>query len=342
MVMDILVRPVDRIAWNTTTWVEAVEQHMGGNGANTSYAAAVCGVAVRLVSVAGRDAFGDRLLTELAGAGVDVAHVRRTDGPTAATVALVNSSGDRLFLHRIGEGAEAFDPPESDSAISDGMSRFHLANLFALPGLRRRGSEILRGAREAGLTTSVDTGWDSEERWIEDLAPCLPWTDLLFVNQDEAQRLGGAPEIRDAARRLRDAGARTVVVKLGAQGCAVSARKASYAVRGSRLRWWIPRAPAIASRALSWPRSNAGPTWRRRRASETRLRRCRSSGWARRRGCARGTKRSRGWKPRRCGPLLGNGSAGACVIREGGRNESRSGRNPYSAVGLRRSLVQDL
>ena len=221
MVMDILVRPVDRIAWNTTTWVEAVEQHMGGNGANTSYAAAVCGVAVRLVSVAGRDAFGDRLLTELAGAGVDVAHVRRTDGPTAATVALVNSSGDRLFLHRIGEGAEAFDPPESDSAISDGMSRFHLANLFALPGLRRRGSEILRGAREAGLTTSVDTGWDSEERWIEDLAPCLPWTDLLFVNQDEAQRLGGAPEIRDAARRLRDAGARTVVVKLGAQGCAV-------------------------------------------------------------------------------------------------------------------------
>ena len=221
MVMDILVRPVDRIAWNTTTWVEAVEQHMGGNGANTSYAAAVCGAAVRLVSVAGRDAFGDRLLSELAGVGIDVAHVRRTEGPTAATVALVNSAGDRLFLHRIGEGAEAFDPPESDSAISEGMSRFHLANLFSLPGLRRRGSEILRGARGAGLATSVDTGWDSEDRWIEDLAPCLPWTDLLFVNQDEALRLGGAPDIRDAARRLREAGARTVVVKLGAQGCAV-------------------------------------------------------------------------------------------------------------------------
>jgi sugar/nucleoside kinase (ribokinase family) len=56
---------------------------------------------------------------------------------------------------------------------------------------------------------------------MEDLAPCLPWTDLLFVNQDEAQRLGGAPDIRDAARRLREAGAQTVVVKLGALGCAV-------------------------------------------------------------------------------------------------------------------------
>lgn len=219
--MDILVRPVDRIAWNTTTWVEAVEQRMGGNGASTSYAAAVCGTAVRLVSVAGRDAFGDRLLGELAAAGVDVAHVRRSDGPTAATVALVNSAGDRLFLHRIGAGAEGFEPPELDATLSDGMSRFHLANLFSLPGLRRRGGEALSRAHAAGLATSVDTGWDSRGRWTEDLAPCLPWTDLLFVNQDEAQHLGGASDIRDAASRLRDGGAQAVVVKLGAQGCAV-------------------------------------------------------------------------------------------------------------------------
>jgi sugar/nucleoside kinase (ribokinase family) len=219
--MDILVRPVDHMAWNTTTWVEAIEQQMGGNGANTSYAAAVCGTPVRLVSVAGRDAFGDRLLGELAAAGVDVAHIHRSDGPSAATVALVNTAGDRLFLHRIGAGAGAFEPPDPDAAIVQGMSRFHLANLFSLPGLRRRAAEILRCARAAGLATSVDMGWDSRGRWIEDLAPCLPWTDLLFVNQDEAQRLGGAPDIRDAARRLREGGAQAVVVKLGERGCAV-------------------------------------------------------------------------------------------------------------------------
>jgi sugar/nucleoside kinase (ribokinase family) len=246
MVMDVLVRPVERIAWNTTTWVEAIEQHIGGNGANTSYAAAVCGLAARLVSVAGRDPFGDRLLGELAAAGVDVSHVWRSDAPTAATVALVNPAGDRFFLHCVGAGAEAFaEPLELDAALTAGMSRFHLANLFALPGLRRHGAAILCRARAAGLATSVDTGWDSQGRWIEDLAPCLPYTDLLFVNQDEARRVGvasGAGEaagtggassvgdpagtgeaagVREAALSLLGGGARTVVVKLGAQGSAV-------------------------------------------------------------------------------------------------------------------------
>ncbi len=232
MVMDILVRPVDRFAWNTTTWVEAVEQRMGGNGASTSYAAAICGVPVRLVSVAGRDAFGDRLLSELAERGVDIAHVRRLDGPTAATVALVNSAGDRLFLHRIGAGAEAFEPPPLDATLTAGMSRFHLANLFSLPGLRRKAAEILCSARAAGLATSVDTGFDSQGRWMEDLAPCLPWTDLLFVNQDEAAKLGGSEDVGEAARRLLEAGARTVVVKLGARGCAVFESGAETPVSG--------------------------------------------------------------------------------------------------------------
>jgi sugar/nucleoside kinase (ribokinase family) len=216
-VMDILVRPVDRIAWNTTTWVEAVEQHMGGNGANTSYAAARLGVPVRLVSALGRDAFGDQLLGRLGSAGIDVHHVERTQAATAVTVALVNSAGDRLFLHSAGGDAEAFaEPPVFDATLTSAITHFHLANLFALPGLRRHAAEMLRRARAAGLSTSVDTGWDSRGRWIEDLAPCLPHTDLLFVNEDEAQRLGGA-------RRLLAGGARAVVVKLGARGCGILA-----------------------------------------------------------------------------------------------------------------------
>ena len=221
-VMDILVRCVDRMEWGTTTWVESIEQHMGGNGATTSYSLARHGAPVRLVSAVGPDAFGEQLLERLRSAGVDVSRVVRGREPSSASVALVNSSGERLFLHRPGVAAEAFAAPlDFDADLIVGVSHFHIGNLFALPRLRGRGPHTMQRARATGLTTSLDTGWDSKGRWIEDLGPCLPYTDILFVNESEAKMLAGVEDWIAAGERLRESGAGTVVVKLGAQGCAV-------------------------------------------------------------------------------------------------------------------------
>lgn len=237
IVADILVRPVDRIAWGTTAWVESIEQHMGGNGATTSYALGKLGATVRLLSIAGRDAFGDAMIERLRSAGVDTSGVTRAGAPTPATVALVNPAGERLLLHRPGAAVEAFPEPfEFDDALTAGMSHFHLANMFALPLLRRHAGETLRRAQEAGLSTSVDTGWDSRGRWIEELEPCLPHTDLLFVNHDEAKKLGSTEDPAIAARRLREFGAGTVVLKLGPGGCAVFTAEGERPVPGFAVR----------------------------------------------------------------------------------------------------------
>jgi sugar/nucleoside kinase (ribokinase family) len=227
MVMDVVARPVDQLVWAATTWIDSLEHHMGGNGANTSYALAKLGVPARLLSATGTDAFGEQLLERLAGAGVDVALVERIAGPSSASVALVSSAGERLLLHRAGASTTfGAAPLDFSSAMATGMSHFHLANLFALPLLRQHAGETVRRARAAGFTTSLDTGWDSRGRWIEDLGPCLPYTDILFVNEDEARRLGSADDTADAAARLRALGAAAVVVKLGARGCAI------YSARG--------------------------------------------------------------------------------------------------------------
>ncbi|MGE5647127.1 MAG: carbohydrate kinase family protein [Acidobacteriota bacterium] len=222
IVADVLVRPVDRVAWGTSTWVESIEQHMGGNGANTSYAAAKLGAPVRLLSAVGLDEFGDQMLARLRSAGVDVGQVSRGEAATPASVVVVNSAGDRALLHLVGASAAAFpEPLEFDARLAAGMSAFHLANLFALPLVRRHAAATMRRARAAGLTTSLDTGWDSRGRWLEDLAPCLPYTDLMFVNLDEARELTGQAEPAAAAARLRELGAAAVVVKLGARGSVV-------------------------------------------------------------------------------------------------------------------------
>jgi sugar/nucleoside kinase (ribokinase family) len=220
MVHDTVVWPVEGLAWNTTTWVDCLEQHLGGNGASTSYTLGILGVPVRLLAATGRDAFGDLLLARLAGAGVDVSAVVRSEAPTPRTVALVNAQGDRFFLHRAGASREAFaEPIEFSPALVGSLSHFHLANPFALPHMRRQAGEVLRRARAAGLTTSVDTGWDQYGRWMEDLAPCLPFTDLLFPNEDEARCLTGLNDVAAAATCLRELGAGAVIVKRGAEGC---------------------------------------------------------------------------------------------------------------------------
>ncbi len=54
------------------------------------------------------------------------------------------------------------------------------------------------------------------------IGPCLPFVDLLFTNEDEARELTGSGEAETAALRLREDGARTVVVKLGGRGCLIS------------------------------------------------------------------------------------------------------------------------
>jgi len=222
IVMDVVARPVDRLVWGATTWLDSLEQHMGGNGASTACTLGTLGAPVRLLSAVGSDEFGGRVLGRLAAAGVDVSAVTRTAGPSAASVALVNSEGERLLLHHPGPNAEIFSEPlDFSGALAAGITHFHLGNLFALPLLRRHAGKTVRRARQAGLTTSLDTGWDSQGRWIEDLGPCLPYTDLLFVNEDEARRLGSAEDALSAAGRLRELGAGTVIVKLGGRGCAL-------------------------------------------------------------------------------------------------------------------------
>jgi sugar/nucleoside kinase (ribokinase family) len=222
IVLDTQVRPVEQFKWGTTTWVDSIEQNLGGNGANTSYTLGMLGVPVRLLGMVGRDAFGELALSILNSAGVDLSAVGRSQAPTTASICPVNAAGDRLFMHLVGSSAEVFpEPIEFTPSIVAGMTHFHLANPFALPHLRKRAPEPLARARTAGLTTSLDTGWDARGRWLEDIEGCLPHLDLLFMNQDEAGMLSGCADPEQAARRMQTLGARDVVIKLGAEGCVV-------------------------------------------------------------------------------------------------------------------------
>jgi sugar/nucleoside kinase (ribokinase family) len=224
LVLDTIIRSVDELRWGTTTLVDEIERHVGGNGANTARALALCGVPVRLVGTAGQDEAGDFVLRELVNAGVDVSFVRRVPASNAATIVLVNARGDRQFLHRLGSSEAAFaDGLAFAPDMIAGIRHSHLASLFVLPNLRRFAPEILQAAKLNGLTTSLDVNWDARGEWMRILKPCLEHLDVLFLNEDESRMLTGFEDPARAAAALRECGARIVVQKLSREGCAIYA-----------------------------------------------------------------------------------------------------------------------
>lgn len=222
IVFDVLVRPVSELKWNSSTFVESIGHQMGGNGSNTSYTLAMLGAPARLAAYLGKDLFGGFAEDKLREAGVELSYLRHLDAPTANSVVLVHPSGARAFLQQPGVSRLAFpEPLEFDDAFVGGATHFHLGNPFSLPLMRRHAGETLRRARARGLTTSLDAAWDAMGEWRTVTDPCLPYIDLLFVNEDEARRLSGETDLDAAARYFRSRGTGDVVVKTGADGCLI-------------------------------------------------------------------------------------------------------------------------
>ena len=231
IVTDCLIRPVDDLpTWGTTTFVDSIDLHLGGNGAASAYAAGMMGVPVRLAGAVGDDSFGQFALGRLRGASVDTTRVAVQPGvATATTVGLVNRKAERLFFHdpgasrHFGLGNIPFDPDTVGNC-----SCFHFGSIFCLPKLRDHAAELLGKARAAGLITSLDTDWDTDGRWMNGFKPLCPLIDYLFANLQEAKMLTGMADPGHNGRAFRELGAKVVVIKLGADGCAIFSEQGDF------------------------------------------------------------------------------------------------------------------
>jgi sugar/nucleoside kinase (ribokinase family) len=226
IVYDILVKPFSEARFGRTMFVESIEYRVGGNAANTARALAILGVPVRLLGAVGADAPSEFVLERLRQCGVNTETVTRCAKPTATSIALIGTDGQRQFLHRMGASEDAFaNPIEFTKDFCNGVSHLHLASLFVVPHLRKTAAKFLADARQAGLTTSFDTNWDPQGEWMQAVQSCLPHIDIFFMNEDEARMVTGRGEVPDAAGVLLRGGVSLVVIKLGHRGCAIYDRQ---------------------------------------------------------------------------------------------------------------------
>jgi ribokinase len=220
--MDFVVS-VDRLpAPGETVLGRSFQMIPGGKGANQACAAGKLGggsVDVRMIGRVGYDVFADHLKASLSAAGVDVGAVHAAKSQaTGVALIWVDRQGQNSIV--VASGANA----ELAAADVEAMRRVFKGAKLALFQLETPLDTVaaaLKLAHEERLLTMLDP------------APAQPLSrellervDILTPNESEALILLGRPAARvsaadapELAAALTKLGPRTVILKLGDQGC---------------------------------------------------------------------------------------------------------------------------
>src|SRR5207344_183061 len=94
---------------------------------------------------------------------------------------------------------------------------FHLSSFYLQKGLRPQVPELFRKLKQAGLTISLDTNDDPDDRWEGQLFEALRYVDVFLPNAREAKKIVGTDDLEVAVNKLAEI-VPTVVIKLGAEG----------------------------------------------------------------------------------------------------------------------------
>jgi sugar/nucleoside kinase (ribokinase family) len=190
---------------------------LGSSSAIVAHNLAALGVRVGFISCIGDDPLGQIALDRLAASGVDVCEVRkRTGGTQTGLTVLLQRGGWRNIITYAGT---IFDLSFEDlnlEYLADSR-HFHLSSYYLHRGLGNRIVELLQKMKAAGLTISLDTNDDPDDRWEGSLMEALRYVDVFLPNAREAKKIAGTEDLQAAlaflAKRVP-----LMVMKIGAEG----------------------------------------------------------------------------------------------------------------------------
>jgi sugar/nucleoside kinase (ribokinase family) len=189
---------------------------LGSSSAILAHNLAALGCRVGFVGKVGDDPFGKLALERLAESGTDVARVVRTQKTASGVSIILPHARERHIFTYPGTISElTFEDLDLEYLAS--ARHFHMSSLFLHRALLDRIPELFQYMKGRGLSTSLDTNDDPDDRWDGVLSETLRYVDLLLPNDREAQKIAGVNHLDEAIALLAQR-VPTLVVKLGANG----------------------------------------------------------------------------------------------------------------------------
>jgi sugar/nucleoside kinase (ribokinase family) len=204
---------------------------LGSSSAILAHNLAVLGSRVGFITLIGSDALGKIALERLEESGADLSRVQTSTGNAKTGVTLLLPHGkERHILTYPGTMAE-MRVQDLDVAYLKSGRHFHLSSLFLQRALAPGLPALFRELKAAGLTISLDTNDDPEDKWGDLLDPLLDLIDVLLPNEAEACRIAHRDTL-DETLEVLSKRVPCIAVKRGPQGSIVRAGSQTFAVRG--------------------------------------------------------------------------------------------------------------
>ncbi len=192
---------------------------MGGSSSILAHNLAVLGSRVWFSTLLGDDEMGELAAQRLSRVGLDLSRATRLQGRRTGLTLLLPHGRDRHILTYPGVMADLRLGDVDVDAVEAAAPHFHLSSLFLQTGLRQDVPGLFADLRARGLTVSLDTNDDPEDRWEGVLDRVLNHVDIFLPSEDELLRMTRSRVLEEALDRV--AGVPVVVVKCGARGAVV-------------------------------------------------------------------------------------------------------------------------
>jgi sugar/nucleoside kinase (ribokinase family) len=199
---------------------------LGSSSAIFAHNLAHLGNKIGFSSSIGDDPLGEICLQRLKESSADVTRVRKFAGKITGLTVVLPQRKQRYILTYPGTMNQMALKDLDLSYVFD-AKHLHLSSYFLQKGLRPGLVDLFRKAKGAGLTTSLDTNDDPENRWPDDIQLVLKYVDILFPNENEVCKLAHTDDPSRAAEILSQKVA-MVVVKRGLHGATARRGKETY------------------------------------------------------------------------------------------------------------------
>lgn len=207
--------------------IESFKKHIAGAGGYFSAGMAKLGGIVYLLTRIGEDEEGRKLLEEAEKLGIKTDGIRVVGGSKTGFTLIFTEEGEDL-KRQVATYLGALKDLSSQNVPCNKYMRksmmVYSCNYFLLKKLREEIRFIFREAKKIGCITAYDAnagdGWENPEELKTLKNHIYPYTDVIFLNQDEAMNLTG---LRDPYKSIEEIekNAKTVVIKLGKDGAII-------------------------------------------------------------------------------------------------------------------------